>query len=91
MLEDTKCTKFLHTTHYAVQVGELKKSKPDLESWLVPEYEDMISQDAARFPYDKTYEEAGNDPVVILHTSGSTGKFISSFTLISVIMYSPLG
>ena len=39
---------------------------PDLEQWLD---EDL----AAIYPYDKTFENAQHEPVVILHTSGSTG------------------
>lgn len=43
----------------AVEVGEMAKWFPEKEVPL--------------FPYDKTYEEAEWDPVVVLHTSGSTG------------------
>lgn len=43
----------------AVEVGEMAKWFPEKE---VP-----------HFPYDKTYEEAEWDPLVVLHTSGSTG------------------
>ncbi|KAH8651039.1 nonribosomal peptide synthetase [Xylariales sp. PMI_506] len=43
----------------AVQVGEMDKWFPERE---VP-----------HFPYTKTWEEAEWDPVVVLHTSGSTG------------------
>jgi acyl-CoA synthetase (AMP-forming)/AMP-acid ligase II len=31
------------------------------------------TEEVPHFPYNKTYEEAENDPVVVLHTSGSTG------------------
>ncbi|WYZ39099.1 hypothetical protein EsH8_III_001013 [Colletotrichum jinshuiense] len=36
------------------------------DSWLSDE-------EVPHFPYDKTFEEAKSDPVVVLHTSGSTG------------------
>lgn len=42
-----------------VEVGEMDRWLPQKE---VP-----------HFPYDKTFEEAEWDPVVVLHTSGSTG------------------
>lgn len=43
----------------AVEVGEP-------ESWFPQE-------EVPHFPYNKTYEEAEWDPVMVLHTSGSTG------------------
>lgn len=43
----------------AIEVGSL-------EAWF-PE------QDVEPFPYGKTYEEAEWEPLMVLHTSGSTG------------------
>jgi hypothetical protein len=43
----------------AIEVG-------DMEKWFP-------QQEVPHFPYTKTYEEAEWDPVVVLHTSGSTG------------------
>ncbi|KAK3172369.1 hypothetical protein OEA41_005690 [Lepraria neglecta] len=40
---------------------------PDDCGWL-------IAQDAKHYPYTKTWEEAKNDPWIIFHTSGTTGK-----------------
>ncbi|GJC82972.1 non-canonical non-ribosomal peptide synthetase FUB8 [Colletotrichum liriopes] len=33
----------------------------------------LSDEEVPHFPYDKTFEEAKYDPVVVLHTSGSTG------------------
>ncbi|KAI1851567.1 hypothetical protein JX266_003029 [Neoarthrinium moseri] len=43
----------------AVEVG-------DFEKWFPP-------KEVPHFPYNKTFEQAEWDPVVVLHTSGSTG------------------
>lgn len=43
----------------------------------VPSLQDLFNvQDVTEYPYTKTYEEAKNDPVCVLHTSGSTGVFL---------------
>ncbi|KAI0127236.1 nonribosomal peptide synthetase [Xylariales sp. AK1849] len=43
----------------AIEVGTMEK-------WF-------LKQEAPHFPYNKTFEQAEWDPVVVLHTSGSTG------------------
>jgi acyl-coenzyme A synthetase/AMP-(fatty) acid ligase len=40
---------------------------PDARDWL-------FAQDAEHYPYTKGLEEAKNDPWIIFHTSGTTGK-----------------
>jgi acyl-coenzyme A synthetase/AMP-(fatty) acid ligase len=41
---------------------------PDFETFLVDEK-------AEKYPYILTWEESKDDPVFIVHTSGSTGRF----------------
>jgi acyl-coenzyme A synthetase/AMP-(fatty) acid ligase len=41
---------------------------PDFETFLVDEK-------VEKYPYTLTWEESKHDPVFIVHTSGSTGKF----------------
>ena len=37
----------------------------------------MLSKNGeARYPYDKTFAEAARDVIVIIHTSGTTGKLL---------------
>ncbi|QPG94061.1 putative secondary metabolism biosynthetic enzyme [Epichloe festucae Fl1] len=44
-----------------------------ITSWQVPPWEEWLRAEPTLFPYTKTYEEARWDPLVVLHTSGSTG------------------
>lgn len=45
-----------------------------IESMMVGSVEEWLSsEDAKPFPYGKTWDEARWDPLVVLHTSGSTG------------------
>lgn len=39
-----------------------------------PKLEGLLSGRALHYPYRKTFEEAYHDPLVSLHTSGTTGK-----------------
>ncbi|KAK1976536.1 thioester reductase domain-containing protein [Colletotrichum cereale] len=43
------------------------------DAWLSDDDDDDGDDEAPHVPYDKTYDEAERDPVVVLHTSGSTG------------------
>lgn len=35
-------------------------------------------EDVPHYSYDKPYEEAKNDPILVMHTSGSTGSTINN-------------
>jgi acyl-CoA synthetase (AMP-forming)/AMP-acid ligase II len=39
----------------------------------VPSVQDLLHKKYAHYPYTKTFEEAKFDPLIALHTSGSTG------------------
>jgi acyl-CoA synthetase (AMP-forming)/AMP-acid ligase II len=40
----------------------------------IPSLEQMIADESDHYPYNKTFDEAKNDTVLFLHTSGSTGN-----------------
>jgi len=39
----------------------------------IPNVEELITKHYPYFPFNKTYEKAQNEPLVVFHTSGSTG------------------
>ena len=39
----------------------------------IPSLAELLEKDYPQFPYMKTFEEARSDPLVVVHTSGSTG------------------
>lgn len=56
-----------------VEVSDILNSHA-MRHVLVPELDDLLdSQLVQYYPFEKTFEEAKNDPWLILHTSGSTG------------------
>ena len=61
LLDETDCIVFLHSKD--VFVDEIAAGR-ELEILQVPELEELLeSGDVELFPYDKTFEEAKNDPV----------------------------
>lgn len=42
-----------------------------------PKLEGLLSGRALHYPYRKTFQEGYNDPLLSIHTSGTTGKYDS--------------
>ena len=40
----------------------------------------LSADNTPHYPYEKTFEEAKNDEIVILHTGGTTGTYKSPFS-----------
>ena len=45
----------------------------DMRVYQIPELADLIDQDYPLYPYEKTFDGARGEPLVVLHTSGTTG------------------
>ena len=58
----------------AFKVAGLKAEMPELQSFSLPPYDQLISGDARPFLYEKLWDESMDDPVIVLQTSGSTGQ-----------------
>lgn len=57
----------------ASKAQELKAAKPELRLFQIPEMDEMTNTHVKPYLYTKTWEEAKNDRIGILHSSGSTG------------------
>lgn len=72
----TACNKVL----YAQDIEPLIKPYLDMTSSTifesVPTFQEMLTrgQETPVYPYAKGFDDARNDPIVVLHSSGSTGK-----------------
>ncbi|TVY13347.1 Non-canonical non-ribosomal peptide synthetase FUB8 [Lachnellula arida] len=73
VLESTKCNVIFYSAEMASKVKTLKEARPEIRTFEIPEMEVLTSTPAKAYPYTKTWEEAKNDRVLIMHTSGSTG------------------
>lgn len=54
-------------------VKPLLDLRPNLQLHPIKPLETLIKPDTPRYSYEKSYEEAKWDPILILHSSGSTG------------------
>lgn len=53
----------------------LDSETPDLQSIEVPSFDQMLLLNPKLYPYPYTFEEAMRHPILILHSSGSTGMY----------------
>ena len=73
LLESTSCKVLFYSEPLGEQVVALSKLVSDLEIIRIPSLEEMVNTNAEHYPYTKSWEEAKNEVVMIVHTSGSTG------------------
>ena len=48
--------------------------KSGLLSFNVPSLDELLDKRPEHYPYHKSWAEAWNDPILLTHTSGSTGQ-----------------
>lgn len=72
LLQETSCKTVLCTEHQERVARELQEHI-DVQILVVPSWNQMISGLPESYPYTKTWEEARDDQIIVLHTSGSTG------------------
>ncbi|KJR88497.1 NRPS-like enzyme [Sporothrix schenckii 1099-18] len=73
---EAACRIVHYTPEMAAVVGQLKDAMPDLQAFRVPPLDDLLAAGttAAHFPYTRTWAAARTDPIIIAHSSGSTGN-----------------
>lgn len=47
---------------------------PALVIETIPSFDQMLGSNPAPYPYEKEFDDAENEPILVLHSSGSTGK-----------------
>lgn len=74
MIKLSSCKVWLYAEDDAE--GPLVKSDSGLKMCALPTLQWMLDNEGQkRYPYEKTYEEAEWDETIIIHTSGTTGKY----------------
>ncbi|KAI1873834.1 uncharacterized protein JN550_003103 [Neoarthrinium moseri] len=73
LMEQTGSTKILYADELGPLVKSLQALAPSTRTEVLPSLRQMLQSSPARYPFLKSFDEARNDPVVILHSSGSTG------------------
>ena len=74
-MEQTRCSTLLISSDMAAVARHIiTTSHQSLDFMVIPTFEEMMESTPAPFLYSKDFESAKNDPILVLHTSGSTGK-----------------
>ena len=74
LLEQTICIKLMCSAEISSKVDELQKQKKDLQIFTVQSLSDMLQEHSKHCPYEVEFANDRWDPVLVLHSSGSTGK-----------------
>ncbi|KAI9702667.1 MAG: putative NRPS-like protein biosynthetic cluster [Bogoriella megaspora] len=76
LLEQTECSKLLHSPEFGLLADSIKQARLEAAVTItdvIAPLDHWIEKYTKPFPFQKTFEEAANDPLVVLHSSGSTG------------------
>lgn len=68
------CDRLLYTPNFESTVSSLKSMRPGLKSYSVPELDVLLRTPSKHYEYIKTWAEARTDPIIVAHSSGSTGN-----------------
>src|SRR6266536_995993 len=79
LLAATDCNTLL-TSNESIQLRHGLQSAPsNFKILALTDLEYFLTGDAVEnYPFDKSWEEFKNDPILIMHNSGTTGKFLSA-------------
>lgn len=82
LMEQTNCNTLF--SGEGVHVGDILADRP-MKHVVIPSLEELLNMDEVpHYPYDKTFDEAKNDPFVVLHTSGTTGMPVGAFFVLRI-------
>lgn len=75
LLEQTNCSYLLYGGEVEDALSPLFQKLPGLKTYKIQPLEDLLASCPAPqpYPFDKDFESAKWDPILILHSSGSTG------------------
>lgn len=80
LVDATGCKYYLHAQFANDQVGAFLSDRPNVHPIAVPELNEWLTDnEAPQYPYKKNWPTGNHDPWLIFHTSGTTGKPLSSF------------
>ncbi|KAF2650921.1 hypothetical protein K491DRAFT_782258 [Lophiostoma macrostomum CBS 122681] len=74
VFEAAGCSRVLHTPTFESIITAVRQAKPDVISHTVLELDQLLSTQCLHYEYNKTWAEARTDPIIIAHSSGSTGN-----------------
>lgn len=74
LFEKTNCNLIWFDSSFQGVVQPWLEGRKGMRAIMISSFDEWFSEDdAPPFPYNKTFEEAEWDPLLVMHTSGSTG------------------
>lgn len=73
LMDQTQSSKLLYCQELAPLIHDITSTRPDIRVSAVESQGALLAAPHDPFPYAKSFGEAVDDPIVVLHSSGSTG------------------
>lgn len=75
LLTTAKCKALIASDDHMQHWDALGADVADLKKLVIPSFEHIINQDPVKpYPYNRSWDEIQDEPILVQHTSGSTGK-----------------
>ena len=74
LLEQTGCTKAIYAQEVTVHINQLQKLHPGLKCIQIASFDVLLELHATTYAYNESFDTVKDKPIVVLHSSGSTGK-----------------
>lgn len=78
LLKATHCSKFFFSEERQARAMEIQALSPALELYQIPDVKTILGDERGQshYAYNKSYADAENDTILIIHSSGTTGEFV---------------
>ncbi|KAL8678453.1 MAG: hypothetical protein Q9186_005191 [Xanthomendoza sp. 1 TL-2023] len=73
LMEQTESSKLVYSEEVAPLIAGLRSARPDLRFWVVGALSALLAVESPHFPYQHEFDEVKHHPILVLHSSGSTG------------------
>ncbi|ETS77286.1 hypothetical protein PFICI_11160 [Pestalotiopsis fici W106-1] len=81
LMEQTGSTKVLFAQELAPLIKPLQDLAPSIRTETLPSLQEMLDSDPPRYLFSKSFDDARNDPIAVLHSSGSTAGMPKPITM----------
>lgn len=72
-MEQTQSSKMVYSKELTALIDAIRAVKPNFDYWSIPDLDELLCVTSTHFTYDYDFDEAKNHPILVLHSSGSTG------------------
>lgn len=75
LLEQTECKRIWYSSEMTTKVEELQSHVEGLDCFQILSLGDALDAVSIHYPYEEKFEQVIRKPVLVLHSSGSTGNY----------------